>query len=45
MVSATQQTQRRRRAKQSKNGKANKKARLKSATPKFPINPEAGAQK
>lgn len=45
MVSSTQQTERRRRNKQAKQGKANKKARLKEATPKFPIHPETAAKK
>lgn len=44
MVSCTQQTMRRRRNKQAKSGKANKKARLKVGTPKFPIHPEGEAK-
>ncbi len=41
MVSATKQTERRRRMKKATNGRAKKAARLKAATPKFPIHPEA----
>lgn len=40
MVSSTKQTDRRRRLKQSSQGRANAKARLKVGTPAFPIHPE-----
>jgi hypothetical protein len=41
MVSATKQTERRRRMKKATNGRAKKSDRLKNATPKFPIHQEA----
>lgn len=41
MVSSTKQTERRRRAKQATNGRAQKRERTKNGTPKFPIHPEA----
>lgn len=41
MVSDTQRTERIRRRKRATNGKANKKARARAGTPKFPIHPEA----
>ena len=44
MVSNTQQTERRRRAKRATNGRAQKRARAKAGTPKFPIHVEAAAQ-
>lgn len=40
MVSATQQTMTIRRRKMTTNGKANKKARMKAASPVFPVHPE-----
>ncbi len=45
MVSATQQTQRIRRRKQTTNGKANKRARRLVGTPAFPIHVEAETTK
>jgi hypothetical protein len=41
MVSATKQTERRRRMKKATGGRAKKADRLKAATPKFPIHQEA----
>lgn len=41
MVSNTKQTERRRRAKQATNGRAQKRERAKQGTPKFPIDPAA----
>ena len=43
MPSNTQKTEKRRRRKESKNGRANKKARTKAGTPKFPIHPDKQA--
>ena len=43
MVSATQQSSRIRRRKQSTNGKVNKRERRKHGTPAFPIHLEAAA--
>ena len=40
MVSSTQQTYRRRRMKLGTIGRANKNARLRAGTPKFPVHPE-----
>ena len=45
MVSATQQTQRIRRRKQTSNGKANKRVRRLVGTPAFPIHIEAATSK
>jgi hypothetical protein len=43
MVSATQQTQRIRRRKQTSNGKANKRTRRLVGTPAFPVHIDAAA--
>jgi hypothetical protein len=43
MVSATKQTERRRRMKAATGGRSKKSARTKTGTPKFPIHPEAAA--
>ena len=43
MVSATQQTERRRRMKAATGGRGKKSARAKAGTPKFPIHPETTA--
>ena len=43
MVSATKQTERRRRMKAATNGRGAKAARAKAGTPKFPIQPVAVA--
>lgn len=40
MASRTQVTEKRRGRKASKNGRANKRARTKAATPKFPVHPD-----
>lgn len=45
MVSSTKQTERRRRAKQATLGRAQKRARAKAGTPKFPIQPESAPKK
>ncbi len=45
MVSDTAKTSARRRAKQATNGRAQKKARTKVGTPKFPIHPETATKK
>ncbi|MBX3126759.1 MAG: hypothetical protein KF718_08570 [Polyangiaceae bacterium] len=39
MVSSTRQTERRRSIKASKNGRAQKRARMKQGTPAFPVHP------
>jgi hypothetical protein len=46
MVSSTQQTQRRRSINTARNGAAQKRARMRAGTPKFPVHPagyDAGA--
>ena len=45
MVSDTQKTERRRRRKAAKVGRAKKKERAKKGTPKFPIHPEGSTQR
>lgn len=40
MVSSTRQTERRRAMNKSRNGRANKKARVRAGTPAFPVHPE-----
>ena len=45
MVSNTKQTERRRRAKRSTVGRAQKRERAKAGTPKFPIQPEGETKK
>lgn len=43
MVSATKQTERRRRMKAATGGRGKKSSRTKAGTPKFPVHPEAAA--